>query len=354
MKYNLQILDEYVEKGLLRKAEDGNLVQYNYSDLCNNASAWDEITLNNRGNIYEKSTGLLVAKAMPKFMNFSQLPEDKQNWFLQQTPISTEKMDGCLGIIYTYDGKLRYNSRGSFNNYVTETIERLLSKYCMVKKLAEHNTLIVEVISPQTKIICDYKGEEALYLLTAYSKLDWKEIDIQGCDLIAQIMRMPRPKITHQSWQELFSWQRTTKLREEEKEGFVVICDGERVKIKSEEYLNLARVLSGFSKRALWKLWKIDLEQGTNKLQDYAQSLPDEVFKDYEKYYNELKDELKIHINNVMLLADALKHIETRDLSVYFQKYPSVYQSPIYMLRAGKDMNRYLIKLIEPKEEEVC
>ena len=65
----LSILDQYVEKNLLRKAEDENLVQYNYTEYCNNEGLWDNITMENRGNIYEKSSGKLIAKAMPKRIN---------------------------------------------------------------------------------------------------------------------------------------------------------------------------------------------------------------------------------------------------------------------------------------------
>lgn len=32
----LEILEDYVNRGLLRKAEDEDLVQYNYSERCNN------------------------------------------------------------------------------------------------------------------------------------------------------------------------------------------------------------------------------------------------------------------------------------------------------------------------------
>ena len=32
MKYDLNLLDDYVAQGLLRKAEDEDLVQYNYSE----------------------------------------------------------------------------------------------------------------------------------------------------------------------------------------------------------------------------------------------------------------------------------------------------------------------------------
>ena len=54
MNYDLKLLDDYVAQGLLRKAEDEDLVQYNYSEKTNNEGLWDEVTMFNRGNVYEK------------------------------------------------------------------------------------------------------------------------------------------------------------------------------------------------------------------------------------------------------------------------------------------------------------
>ena len=167
--YDLKEFDEYVNKGLLRKAEDEFLVQYNYTDLCNHEQMWDDITLFNRGNIYEKSTGKLIAKAMPKFFNFSQLSEEEQEAFLRfNNFVCTEKKDGCLGIIYKYKDEIRCNSRGGFNNYVTDAMKRIIKKYKNLDIILSHNTsLNVEVISPQTRIGCDSGSEENLYLLSA-------------------------------------------------------------------------------------------------------------------------------------------------------------------------------------------
>ena len=61
---------------------------------------------------------------MPKFPNLGQLPEEKQKEIMSKNDFNlTEKMDGCLGILYMYKGEIRCNSRGSFNNYVTDKIK---------------------------------------------------------------------------------------------------------------------------------------------------------------------------------------------------------------------------------------
>ena len=112
----LSKFDKYVEDGLIsRKVSPcGRLVLFDYTEKCQFSKAWDEITLNARGTVYELATGEVVARAFPKFFNFSELSEEKQSQLLSQKFTVAEKMDGSLGIVYFYDGEWRVNTRGSF------------------------------------------------------------------------------------------------------------------------------------------------------------------------------------------------------------------------------------------------
>lgn len=351
--YNLKVLEDYVDKGLLRKAEDEDLVQYNYSEYTNNGSLWDEITMFNRGNIYEKKTGNLIAKAMPKFMNLSQLHEDKQEELLTHKEFNlTEKMDGCLGILYKYKGEIRCNSRGGFDNYVTDKIKELLPKYSMVKKLLEHNTLNVEVISPETKIICDYGDIQDLYLITAYSNNpNIGELSYSQIKLMAQIMRMPVVKEYNMTWDELLSWQKSADWTQE---GFVIrFPNNERVKIKSEDYLRIAKFKIGLSKKSLWKIWKNDLKQHSkvDHIKEYLSCCPDELYNIANGYLLELKEALEKEKIILLKLIKDLKDKSNKELGLYFKDNPSKYKSAIFAFRNGTDVDNCLIDLIEPKEE---
>ena len=347
MLYNLSQLDDYVDRGLLRRAEDEDLVQYNYSEKTNNQGLWDEITMFNRGNVYEKKTGKLIAKAMPKFMNLGQLSIEEQEKLVKQPKFTlTEKMDGCLGIIYKYKGKIRYNSRGGFNNHVTDKIKQLLPKYLMLNRLLEHNTLNVEVISPETKIICNYGNTEELYLITAFSNNN-EEYNYKELTLLSQIMKMPIVKQYHMSWQSLLSWQSQATW---EKEGFVVCFPNHtRVKIKSNDYLRIAKLRAGLTKHRVWKIWKTDLEQNTNLLEDYLNQVPDELQKTVDRYMSELHNSLEEQRQTVLDLAKNLINIQTKDLLKYFKDNPSMYQSCIFNLRSNKPIDKILIKFIEPE-----
>ena len=73
----LERFDKYVEAGLIsRKVSPcGKLVLFDYTEKCQFEKAWDEITLNSRGSVYELSTGKLVARAFSKFFNWSELTD---------------------------------------------------------------------------------------------------------------------------------------------------------------------------------------------------------------------------------------------------------------------------------------
>ena len=357
MIYDLNILEDYVKQGLLRKIEDNELVQYNYSEYCNNNQLWDDITLFNRGNVYEKSTSKLIAKAMPKFFNFSQLSENEQKHFTRCDKfINTEKMDGCLGILYKYKGKIRYNSRGGFDNYVTNAIKHILPKYNLEKlnEILDNNSLNVEVISPKTKIICDYGEEENLYLISAFINLGdyWQERSCDELDLFSKQTGLPRPAYNNYNWTQLFEWQKSANY---EKEGFVVEINSvkygafERVKIKSEDYLKIAKFRASLCKHTLWKLWKNDIEQNMNTLNDYINNVPDELTKIAKKYLNELKKELEEKRQEAFALAESVKHIDRKDLAAYFKNSNDELWQTIYRIRDGKSFDKFLIKIIEPK-----
>lgn len=330
MKFDLGILNDYVDKGLLRKAEDEDLVQYNYTDYCNNEGLWDDVTIFNRGNIYEKKTGLLIAKSMPKFMNFGQLSQEQQNTYLNQGFICTEKMDGCLGILYKYKGKIRCNSRGGFDNYVTDKIKQLLPKYVLLNHLLEYQTIITEVISKETKIICNY-DEEDLWVITSYGTKSWEENPDIINNLIADVTYMKRVGHHNMTWDELLKWQRTANW---EKEGFVLqFEDGSRVKIKSDDYLRIAKLRANLNKHTLWKVMKNDYEQGTTQLRQYLDTVPDELMETANRYLTELEKEMDLHRVQCTKDYEACKDIATRDLANYFKDNPTNYQGCIYNIR---------------------
>lgn len=353
---DLKVLDEYAEKKLLRRADNGVLVQYNYTDYCNNNDGWDDITLNNRGNVYEKKTGNLIAKSFPKFFNFEQLSEDKQQWVLEHNDFMvTKKYDGCLGLIYKYQDEIYCNGRGSFVSHVTDTMYKLIKNYNFDNDILDKYTLVCEVISPETHIIVDYGDLEELRLITAYDKNNWQEISYDDMVQLANILKMPYVEQVNMTLDELFEQQKQGKAEQEE--GFVLRYsdfDNFRVKIKDVDYMRIAKFKAHLNKRMIWKLLKEQYEQGKSGcLDEYMNNVPDELMSLAKIYLSEIEQAMNEEKGKVMALYNNIKDKSCKELGLYFNDNPSIYKGAIFSLKNDKPIERFLIKLVEPPVEDI-
>lgn len=342
-KQYLEQLDKLVDEGLLKKTETDKLVQYNYTDLCAYTNQWNEYTIENRGNIYEKETGKLICKGMPKFFNFDQLSEEEQERLKKRTDFTVSiKYDGCLGFIYKYDGTIMCNSRGSFNSFVTEQMYKIINQYRNIDTFVSNGyNLIVEVICPETKIIVDYKGVTEFRLITAYR--NGKEISREHLVQISYLTDIPIVSSAGMSLQELFIWQRTHDYTEE---GFVLrYSDNYRVKIKSNDYLRIASAAHNLNMRTVWKNMR------DNVIDSYLTGLPDELYKTGQEYYLALLKERTTILDEANKIAEQVKHLDNKQLGLYFKDNPNKYSGIVFNIRNNKPVDGIIIRMIEPKQD---
>lgn len=343
---NLEILEKYVKDGKLRKSEDKELVQYNYSDYVTD-DFWDDVTMNNRGHIYEKSSGKLVARTFEKFFNFHELNISKQKELLKNDNFTvSKKYDGCLGIIYKYNNTLRYNSRGSFDNYVVKAIDRIIKAKNIKEKLFEllYN-LVVEVIAPETRIIVNYDFED-IVLLTAYKYGDFEEVSIDEADNIARELNFRRPEQYKMTYEELFKWQKTHDWTEE---GFVLrYSDNFRVKMKSDDYLRVSALKANLSEKHIWEIIKNNHNNYKEVMIDIMKDTPDEFQKEVESIVKNFEVKILEHRINAEKLCKEFEDKTDKELGLYFKDNMSIYAPIIFNMRKGKSIENELIKLVKP------
>lgn len=292
MHKSLDKFKPYVEKKLVRQVISPckRLVLFNYTDLCTYERAWDEVTLNARGTVYEIETGKVVARAFPKFFNFGELSEDKQQEVLQSESFETfEKMDGSLGIVYFYDGEWRVNTRGSFTSDQAIKGKEILNRDLKIESLNKDMTYLVEIIYPENKIIVDYKNLESLTLLSAYYK---NEKDVAFTEVFDKLWVIG----TGFGFTDTYTFNTIEKLQEHlatldhTEEGYVVrLSNGERVKFKSRAYLDVARIMQNMSPLAFWKTMTNGKVQS-----EYLEHLPEEFREESEKLVSEIEDKYYI------------------------------------------------------------
>lgn len=148
MKYDLKILQEYIDKMLIHRQVHPTLPLsiYKYSQECVFSRSWDEITLNMRGIVLDNE-GNVIANCMPKFFNFEEL-ESLGISLPNEDYVVTKKMDGSLIEVFRYKGKIIVSSAGSFSSPQSIAAENMLkTKYShLLEYIEEGKTYIFELI----------------------------------------------------------------------------------------------------------------------------------------------------------------------------------------------------------------
>jgi len=272
MKYNLSILNDYIDRGLVIKQDHPSLPLsiYNYSRECQYSKQWDDITLTCRGLVLDND-GNVIAKPFPKFFNYEELkPEDIPNENFEVY----EKMDGSLGIVFHYNNEWHIATRGSFQSDQAIKAKQILDTKYNVSSLRKKRTYLFEIIYPENRIVVDYGNDEKLVLLAVIDTESGEEIPNSalyfmvedGWDVVT----------TYKTWGE--DWETLKKEISNNNEGYVIrFSGGMRMKIKGEEYVRLHKILTNFSTTDIWEI----LRTGGN-MNEFLDRVHDE-FDDWVK-----------------------------------------------------------------------
>jgi len=250
VKFDLNILKNYIEKGLVVKNDHPTLPIsiYNYSRTCQYENNWDEITKQCRGLILDDE-GNVIAKGFDKFFN---IEEHKSEEIPNESFEIFEKLDGSLGILFWFQGKWILSTKGSFTSEQSVKAKEILNKYNF-EPIPKGYTTLVEIIYPENRIVCDYGDEESLIVLSMISNASGKELDYSGLLSISEETKMPVVK----RYDGINDFKTLKSLISKEREGYVVrFRNGFRMKIKGEEYVRLHRILTGFSNVDIWEYLK--------------------------------------------------------------------------------------------------
>jgi RNA ligase len=268
MKIDIEIINRYVSEGLIEKNSHPTLpiAIYNYSRKVQYEGLWDTITRNCRGLVLDND-GNVLAKPFGKFFN---MEEHELSEIPNETFEVFEKMDGSLGILFWYQGKWIFASKGSFTSDQAIKGQEMLSKYD-IQPVPKGYTTLVEIIYPENRIVCDYGDEESLVALTMISNVSGKEFDYSSLIQVCEVVGFPVVK----RYDGVEDYKTLKSIIESNQEGFVIrFRNGFRMKIKGEEYVRLHRILTGFSNINIWEV----LKNGED-INSYLDKVPDEFDK---------------------------------------------------------------------------
>ena len=274
MHSSLQAREDLVAKGYIRKdvSDDGSLVIYTYTDSCTFEGMWNDVTRKSRGHIFNVETGECIGHPFDKFWNLgeSYAPQNI-DWKNYQV---YEKMDGWLGTLYRHDNKFHVASRGSFHSPGATWASSLIQTKDL-SCLPNEATLVFEIINKDQKIILEYE-EYNLYVLAAFNRFTGEEYSRKQVEAWANQIDLPLVKLFDMTLEDCMTFKEEVKG----KEGFVIrLADGNRVKIKTNWYCSLAKILSHLSPISIWEA----MQDG--KVQDiYLSKIPEEVLPIAQEY----------------------------------------------------------------------
>ena len=192
-----------------------------------------------------------------------------------------DKMDGSLGIVFWYEGQWIVATRGSFTSSQSIKGKEIFDRY--VKKYGDDNlnihlTYLVEILFPENRIVVDYGNDEKLVLLgitdqygeTHHSHFEYlwfhKDLIVKKYDGITDYSILKG-------------------MVKDNEEGFVIkFSNGDRMKIKGEEYLRLHKIMTNVSTTGIWEM----LSNGDD-VNELLKDVPDEFYKKIKDYVRDLR-----------------------------------------------------------------
>jgi RNA ligase len=226
----------------------------NYTQRAQFSSAWDEVTMQCRGLIFDADSLDVVARPWRKFWNLGDVrwPETLPENLPATPPTITRKLDGSLGISYMANGTRRIATRGSFISEQAAWATRWMAENHPEMAIPEGWTALWEIVFDENRIVVRY---------------DWEGLVCLGLVKIDTGEEMPLDEA--RSWAasqgalyvESFD-KPLAGLADEDadnEEGYVAtwLREGRpplKVKIKYGTYVKIHKILTGTSIVGVWEL----------------------------------------------------------------------------------------------------
>jgi len=276
-----EILNKYHDDNLVYKQVHPTLplTIWNYSEKVQYDNLWDDITTQTRGLVTDDK-GNIVARPFKKFFNDSEK---------KHTPTPDfdvyEKMDGSLGILFHYEGEWVLATRGSFTSDQAVKGFEMLQKYDY-QKLHKDYTYLFEIIYDYNRIVVKYDYEDLVLLGMIDTKTGY-EVDLygEGNDVRLKNLISNLGFKVVRKYDGINDYSILKGMIKDDEEGFVVkFSNGDRMKVKGEEYMKLHKLITSVSTTAIWEM----LSEGRDVL-ELLKEVPDEFYNKIKMYVRDLK-----------------------------------------------------------------
>jgi RNA ligase len=343
MIYDIDLIEKYVVDGLLEKNDHPMfpIAIYNYSRECQFSEKWDAITLNMRGTVLDRS-GNLLAKTFPKFFNLEEgryTPTEDFDIY--------EKLDGSLGILFYYESQWIFASKGSFTSSQAIKGFDFLKNYDY-GKLHKDYTYLFEIIYKENRIVVEYDYENLVMIGMIETKTGY-EVDLHGGDKDLRLKNLISNigfKIV-KKYEGVSDYKSLKEIIKDNQEGFVIkFANGDRVKIKGEEYVRLHKLITNFSNVDIWESLSLGkdltlmLEKVPDEFDHWVRNTIETLMIQYR-----VREERAKEIMNERIKDNELTRKEIADI---LNLETSLNRSLIFSMLDGKDYSKIIWKNIKP------
>lgn len=298
------------EDGLVSLRRTGPLVIANYTDVCTYAKAWDAVTLQCRGLIFEESSGQVVGRGFDKFFN-SHEPHAFQPP-AGEAPIVTIKHDGSLGIGFEYGGEVRWSTRGSLESPQSAEAARIWHKRHADVPIPDGCSVLTEIISPRTRNVMRYEWEGLIVLAIRHTdgtELEWESVE-DWCNWAGM-------RHTERISGDLDELVERAAGMDATEEGFVLRWGSDRVKVKSSGYVAVARFLQGLSPRRVADCWYAGRR---DLVEHYA--IADDLQTEIARQWAKLDGSVVAVKRELISLADGVAGMDRKSVALKHRKSP--------------------------------
>ena len=348
MKFDINILNDYLEKGLVVKNNHPTLPIsiWNYSRKCQYDNKWDEITKQCRGLILDQE-GNVIAKGFDKFFNIEEHKPDE----IPNEPFEVfEKLDGSLGILFWYEGKWILTSKGSFTSEQAIKGKEILDSKYNVHPIPKGYTTLVEIIYPQNRIVCNYGDDVSLVVLSMISNASGKELEYNSLKLIGEETNMPLVKV----YDGISDYKTLKSMIDKEREGYVVkFRNGFRIKIKGEEYVRLHKILTEFSNVDIWEYLKDgrDVNELLDRVPDEFDNWVRSTIRDIKYGYFQVDETSGKLFDHKMYgkYNDLEPETDKKKYAEWVMNQDEILRPILFRMFDKKDYSDYIWKIIKPQ-----
>lgn len=269
---------------------------------------WTETMLKMRGIIFHLGTGEVLAHSFDKFFNSFEVPSITDKIKEQKLYSVAEKADGSIITGFSHRGENVWASKGSFTSEQALKAKEIFDSVYGGKVLPEGFTFTFEVIYPENRIVVDYGSDVKLVLLGIRDKFGDQILGSATLSLYMKMFGLQEIEVIKEfetdsfdTIEDAIDYYKVLADRTENFEGYILISDkGERLKAKSDTYVEKHRIRLGFSDSLLYQHFldgteDVLLREVPEEFEDRAKTVFSELHDLQEYYFGAEEDAEVLH-----------------------------------------------------------